>query len=236
LVLTKLRKMIFNFLSSGCSDHPRQHLCNWVTLAKPKQKGGWGIINPIHFSQAIATASLWWVLTCPSIWHSIITDKYLSHFTIKSWLLVQSASPRTVSFFWRNITKTKSLITSWLCWHLGSGSAIQLGRDHISGLNASDNLSPQLISHLHSINIWYLSQIKETSTIDHQPNRWVTSATLGLNPVLTSEWNEFHLALILSCIRLTNSKDYPLWQGAIASEISLYKTFILQFQIHSSAY
>jgi hypothetical protein len=157
--------MIFNFLWSGCSEHPRQHLCNWLTLAKPKHKGGWGIQNPILFSQALATASLWRVLTHPGIWHSIIIDKYLSHYTVKSWLLAQTTIPRTTSFFWRNITKTKSLITRWLCWLPGSGSTIQLGRDHISGMNASVTLSPQLISHLHSINIWYLSQIKETSTI-----------------------------------------------------------------------
>jgi hypothetical protein len=58
-VLTKLRKLIFNFLWSGCSDHHRQHLCNWQTLAKPKQKGGWGIQNLFHFSQALAANSLW---------------------------------------------------------------------------------------------------------------------------------------------------------------------------------
>jgi hypothetical protein len=41
-VLTKLCKMMFNFLWSGCSDHPRQHLCSWKTLAKPKKRGAGG--------------------------------------------------------------------------------------------------------------------------------------------------------------------------------------------------
>jgi hypothetical protein len=80
-VLTKLRRLTYNFLWSGCSDHSRQHLCNWESLEKPKQKGGWGIQNLFHFIQALAANSLWCVLTTPGIWHSIIKDKYLSIIT-----------------------------------------------------------------------------------------------------------------------------------------------------------
>jgi len=42
-ILTKLCKLIYKFLWSSFSDHHRQHLYNWETLEKPKQKGGWGI-------------------------------------------------------------------------------------------------------------------------------------------------------------------------------------------------
>jgi hypothetical protein len=71
-VLTKLCKMMFNFLWSGCLDHTRQHLCSWQTLAKPKKKGGWGIQNPLFFSQALAANTLWRVLNKPGIWHTVI--------------------------------------------------------------------------------------------------------------------------------------------------------------------
>jgi hypothetical protein len=78
-VLSKLQKMFFNFLWLGCSDHHRQHLCGWHLLAKPKQKGGWGIQNLLLFSQALAPNSLWRALFLPGIWHSVIIDKYLCH-------------------------------------------------------------------------------------------------------------------------------------------------------------
>jgi hypothetical protein len=103
--------LTYNFLWSGCSDHSRQHLCNWESLAKPKQKGGWGIHNLFHFSKALATNSLWRVLTSPGIWHSIIKDKYLSQFTVISWLQSDSATSRAHSFFWKNLIKSKD----WLC-------------------------------------------------------------------------------------------------------------------------
>jgi hypothetical protein len=85
-VLAKLRRLTYNFLWSGNSDHSRQHLCNWESLAKPKLKGGWGIQNIYHFNKALAVNSLWRVLTKPGIWHFVIKDKYLPHTTVTSWL------------------------------------------------------------------------------------------------------------------------------------------------------
>jgi hypothetical protein len=98
----------------GLFDHHRQHLCGWQFLAKPKQKGGWGIQNLFHFSQALATNSLWRALNLPGIWHSVIMDKYLYHHTVNNWLTSETVIPRTTSYFWRNITKSKFLITQWL--------------------------------------------------------------------------------------------------------------------------
>lgn len=88
-----------------------------------------------------------------------------------------------------------------------------LCRDCIFGMDASAHLSPQLISHLHSLNILYLYQIKESSRSEHQPDSWISSASLGLNPVLTGEWNNFRLALTHLGIRLTGTEDQLHWSG-----------------------
>ena len=39
-VLTKIRKLMFDFLWAGGGSKQRIHLCNWETLAKPKDLGG----------------------------------------------------------------------------------------------------------------------------------------------------------------------------------------------------
>jgi hypothetical protein len=140
-VLTKLRKLFFNFLWSGCSDHSRQHLYNWQDLAKPKQKGGWGFQN-IFFSAKLLLPVPSGVLTLPGIWHSIIKDKYLSHHSINSWLHLETASSRSTSFIWRNLSKSKHLLTRWLCWLPGSGHSITLGRDHILGMDVVSIFPP----------------------------------------------------------------------------------------------
>jgi hypothetical protein len=173
-VLTKLRKTMFNFLWSGCSDHPRQHLCSWHTLAKPKKKGGWGIQNPLFFSQALAATSLWRALTRPGIWHSVILDKYLSQYTVKSWLLAETNNSSAASHFWRNLLKAKHLITSYLCWRPGSGHTIILGQDSILGMDESTTLStdvihPPLKKHLVFIpNPGYLQIGRPPRLLDHQ--------------------------------------------------------------------
>jgi len=108
-VITKLRCLTYNFLWSGCSDHTRQHLCNWESLAKPKHKGGWGLCNTYHFSKALVANSLWHVLNTPNIWHSIIKEKYLSQHTISSWLLTDTVATRVTSFFLENSYKFQNL-------------------------------------------------------------------------------------------------------------------------------
>jgi len=108
-------------------DHHRKHLCGWHLLAKPNQKGGEGIQNLLLFSQALAPKSLWRALFLPGIWHSIIIDKYLCHHIVSGWLTSGMVIPITTSFFWINISKSKSLITRWLSWHPGSRHDITIG-------------------------------------------------------------------------------------------------------------
>jgi hypothetical protein len=212
-VLNKLCKMMFNFLWSGCSIHSRQHLCSWQTLAKPKNKGGWGIQNPLLFSQALAASTLWCILIKPGIWHTIILDKYLCHHSVKSWLSVETDIPRSTSYFWKNLLKAKRLITTWLCWHPGSGHTIDLDRDCILGMNASARLTPQLISHLNTKHISFLSQIRASCRSDAQPDSWITNTSLGLTNDVARDWENFCLALTQLGIHLTPMTDLPHWIG-----------------------
>jgi hypothetical protein len=153
IVLTKLRKIIYNFLWSRCVVSSRQHLCNWQTLAKPKHKGGWELRNLHHFNQALAISTLLRVLTSSGIWHSIIIDKYIRHHSVNSWLIYEPAHTRATmetSYFWRNLIKSKHLISRWLCWLPRSGISIELGRDRILSLGDHSILPPS----------WYLTSIR----------------------------------------------------------------------------
>jgi hypothetical protein len=209
--LTKLHKMMFKFLWSGCSIHTRQHLCSWKTLANPKNKEGWGIQNPLFFSQALDASTLWPILIKPGIWHTIILDKYLCHYSVKSWLSVETDIPRSTSFFWKNFLKAKSLITTWLCWRPGSGHTTDLDRDCILGMNSSVRLSPQLITHLNTKHISFLSQIHASCRSDAHPDNWITNASLGLSNDVAHDWENFCLALTQLGIHLTPMADHPHW-------------------------
>jgi hypothetical protein len=230
-ILTKLRKMMFNFLWSGCSDHTRQHLCSWHTLAKPKRKGGWGIQNPLLFSQALAATSLWRALTRPGIWHSVILDKYLNQYTVKNWLSAKTNSPNVASHFWRYLSKSKHLITSHLCWHLGSGHTIILGQDNIMGMDRSSSLSVQLLSTLHSKNIWFLFQIRATSRSDALPDSWINNNTLGLNQIQRANGRNYVWPSLSWAFTSRTHQIRHIGRGAINQAKLLQKTFMLQLPI-----
>jgi hypothetical protein len=52
-VLSRIRKLIFDFLWSGGGKVHGLHLCNWEILAKPKHLGGWGLRNLFIFQPCL---------------------------------------------------------------------------------------------------------------------------------------------------------------------------------------
>jgi hypothetical protein len=118
-VLTKIRKMMFNFLWNGHSESQRYHLCSWETLSRPKKNGGWGFRNLFHFNTALNTNTLWRVLTHESIWHRVILDKYLQNATLFNWLRKQSHFIKSASRIWSSLIRTIPIILHWLSWQLG---------------------------------------------------------------------------------------------------------------------
>jgi hypothetical protein len=65
-------------------------------------------------------------------------------------------------------------------------------------------LSPQLITHLHSKNIWFLYQARARSNSMYSPDYWISSDALGLSTELATLWNNFCMALTLSGIHLSD--------------------------------
>lgn len=216
IVIDKPRRLSYNFLWSGSSDHSRQHLCNWESLAKPKIKGGWGIKNIFHFSKALVVNSLWRVLTKPCIWHSVIKDKHLLHTTIVRWLRNATATTRVASKFWRNLAKSKFWLTQWLCWKPGSGHSIILSNDCILDLDKASYLPPQLIAHLNTKKI-HLFQARGSSRSGFISDRWIASAELELNAEHAFCWENFCMELSRSGIPLNDTNDQMLWSGGDCS-------------------
>jgi hypothetical protein len=161
---------------------------HWKNQSK-REDGG--IQNPLFFRKSLAANTLLRILNNLGIWHTVILDKYLCHYTVKSWLLAETVTPRSASLFWKNLLKSKHLISSWLYWHPGSSHTIVLGRDNILGMDASTTLTPNLITHLHSQNITYLYQIHDISRPGAQPDSCISSESLSLTADATSDWNGY---------------------------------------------
>jgi hypothetical protein len=52
-MLSKIYKIMFDFLWAGGGKKQRIHLYSWENLAKPKHLGGWGFTNLFLFSRAL---------------------------------------------------------------------------------------------------------------------------------------------------------------------------------------
>ena len=147
---------------------------------------------------------------------------------VDSWLHSNYVITRSISCFWRNISKSKHLITKWLSWLPVSGHSISLGRDRILGLDDLVTLSPRLIAHLHTKDIWYLYQMCDVTRPAYLPDCWINSTALGLDDEISSEWHIFCTKLSQSGIHLIYSVDTLQWPGETARAYSLYKMFTQQ--------
>jgi len=85
-VLNKIRQLVFSFLCSGNKKSISYHLFNWETFSKPNLYGGWGLRNIFIFYRALASNTLWRVLTKPGIWNKVTKDKYFPHEPVHTWL------------------------------------------------------------------------------------------------------------------------------------------------------
>jgi hypothetical protein len=85
-ILHRIRKLLFNFLWKGNTDTHHYHLANWESLARPKRFGGWGLLNIITFSKALATTTLWRALTSNGLWQKVLKEKYLHSMSVIKWL------------------------------------------------------------------------------------------------------------------------------------------------------
>jgi hypothetical protein len=50
-VLNTIRKIFFAFPWSGVKNKKKFHLCNWMSIARPKSYGGWGLVQYLVFQQ-----------------------------------------------------------------------------------------------------------------------------------------------------------------------------------------
>jgi hypothetical protein len=56
--LNTIRKICFSFLWSGVKNKKKFHLCTWISIARPKSFGGWGLQNIFLFSRSLETNTM----------------------------------------------------------------------------------------------------------------------------------------------------------------------------------
>jgi hypothetical protein len=78
-------------------------------------------------------------------------------------------------------------------------------------------LSPQLLAHLHNKNLFFLHQIKSSTSGGHLGDFWLSSADLELDSDLSVEWDGYTHRLMETGIHLQERPDTFLWTGGDSS-------------------
>jgi hypothetical protein len=199
-VLSKIRKLIFDFLWNEHQDKHRFHLCSWEVISRPKRNGGWGIRNLNLFNLALISVTLWCILTQKSLWHSVIRDKYLHSSSLSNWLRRPLHCTSAASRIWLSLLRALPVILHWITWNPGNETLIKIGCDRILGMGTKSFLSEELLTALSLNQITYLSQASKAAHVPlYNQDRWISSIELGLGGDLATEWSSY-----------TNR---PVWRG-----------------------
>lgn len=213
-VLTKIRKLIFDFLWNGHPERQRFHLFSWELLSRPKRNGGWGIRNLKLFNMALNSVTLWHVLTQESLWHSVIRDKYLQNTSIINWLTRPNHKYNSTSRVWVSLLHSLPIILHWITWCPGTGNQIKIGCDRILGMGIRSILSTELLTTLNSKHVTFLSQASKAQEHYNSTERWRSSDELGLMDAQATKWSNYIKYLCGEGITLfANTKDELKWAG-----------------------
>jgi hypothetical protein len=88
-------------------------LVKWSKIARPKDYGGWGIHNLFWFSKALASKSLWRLLSNKMLWGRVLTSKYLAGKTIEEWFRCPRKSVSVISNGWKAMADAFPLFGFW---------------------------------------------------------------------------------------------------------------------------
>lgn len=108
-ILSRLRRLFFNFLWTGAADRRKLILTKWESIALPTDHGGWGIRNLTYFGIALRMKSFWRSLFGTTSWSKVISAKYLNGDAIR-WLRNPVKKFSNMSIIWNGFLK----IYNWM--------------------------------------------------------------------------------------------------------------------------
>lgn len=215
-IIQAFRRIIFHFLWSGLLDCKKIHLASWESLSIPKSWGGWAIKDFKHFNTTLCAKSMWRALNHIGLWGLVIKSKYMCKLPMDIWLWRAISKPGSISQIWRSLLSSLHIIVPDLCWQVGHGNQIFLGRDPILGIPDSE-LSQALLAKLHEKKLYLLKHI--FLQLESSVSGWMSSADLILSRGLAAEWDLFIEQLLLTGISLQYAPNRMIWKANSLSRV-----------------
>ena len=186
----------------------------WRVICRPKEFGGWGILDLNAFNVALL-AKWWWKLASYrlGLHHDIILAAHGSNL-----LKLRVGKPlQKSSFFWKGLIQAGRVFRNGCLWKIGNGLDTSFWADHWYGEAPLNQLLPQAAEALHNNNY----------SVQEMARRWpMIQATLP--PTV----NAVDIATLRDCLfstSFTTSSDRPTWKyttDQVFSVRSCYKKYM----------
>lgn len=130
-IIKKMCSIVGNFLWGGKSFQSKINLVKMEIISRPKNIGGWGLLNMKIFGKALLCKSLYRGIFGSGPWRKIIQNRYLKGCSLEFWYRRSSFGIKSGSAIWNSFRKILPFFIQNLRWRLYSGSCIYIGIDPI---------------------------------------------------------------------------------------------------------
>ena len=126
---TEINSMVSKFWWGQKNTEHKIHWQEWSKLCRDKSEGGMGFRDLSLFNQALLAKQGWRLMQQPnSLLHKVLKAKYFPDCTF-----MEAAVPSHSSYTWRSIAQARHVIRLGTRWRIGSGSKVNIWRDHWVG-------------------------------------------------------------------------------------------------------
>jgi hypothetical protein len=192
-VLTRIDQIRKRFLWAGSDSLCRKyHLVKWVTVCRPKDCGGWGVLN-LEFMNTSFLCKWYWkcrYINETGLWQSIINFKYQSN-----------SSSTHFTAFWKVVSSVSHFVQLGAKMIVGNGSSVNFWLDTWVNDFPLSLQYPLVYAKTKSVkasvkNVWNNGNIK-------------LNLCRGANTTMRQE--KRHIITLLNSVQFTPELDSTIW-------------------------
>lgn len=207
-IIKKMCSIAGNLLWGGKSFQSKINLVKMEIITRPKNIGGWGLLNMKIFGKALLCKSLYRGIFGSGPWSKIIQNRYLKGRSLEFWYRRSSFGIKTGSAIWNSFRKILPFFIQNLRWRLYSGSCIYIGIDPI--VNGLELMIPRcLILFLQTKGIFTWEKLIKQWTSSSPV--WIGEEDLSIPPHLSTIWASVIQNLTSKGIQRMGNKNKLVW-------------------------
>lgn len=209
-IIQNMNKITANFIWGGKSEQRKYHLVKMDKLSKPKNSGGWGLLDLRSFWKALLCKSLWKGIYGEGPLRSITKMKYMGGKDIVHWYRVGGIGSKYGFAIWLSFRKIEYYFLKNLIWSFQSDNRLFIGTDSFISRCEKIYVLVNLLSFFHRKG--FFTWDKLIAAWQGPIPLWREADSLGMCDFLARQWNIIRDGLISSGIYHSLPEDVLVWK------------------------